>query len=609
MVDIDGNPYPDLTRTAAVYNANIYYHKLGQPAAQLEPPTPLSPMYDAPVFSSTTRFAWRPVVGAASYLWQAAQTPDFASPLSTTTSSVIYTPTVGSLDAGRWYWRVRASSAVSDELAYTAPQPFDVLSQTHALMINGFENSADTSIDGPNSKWSSWEVSGSLTLTGTTVGRTEGQQAGLLTFTGKQSPGRDEWVEISRAPNGNGFSPSDWRGYDYLTLDINSLGSDIPAPLFTMSFSDDANAVAKDAQVLTIRQGVTNFFMPLNQAWGVDLSHIQDLKIGGRRPLTGTQLVVDNLTLRAVDHPNLAQPPITPTLSDAMISGTLLLDWSNYHPARTTTTYLVYISDNPNTSISSMQPILTLDAVAQQARLRVQLNLSAPSADPSGFAVLPNGQPFYATVVPVDLWGNVGAVGPSASASPSECGLSFSDVPYGSWAWANVNHLACLNIVNGTSSHTFSPNAPATRVQFAKMVSLAQGWPLVTPTNPTFSDVPPANPLYSFVETAYANGAISGASSFDCAAQGLAYPCFLPNDNITRAQIAIITVRAFGWPIDTTGGPHFSDVSADNYAYGAIETCYHRGTVTGIGGGLFAPNANVTRAQLAVILYKALTLP
>ncbi len=71
----------------------------------------------------------------------------------------------------------------------------------------------------------------------------------------------------------------------------------------------------------------------------------------------------------------------------------------------------------------------------------------------------------------------------------------------------------------------------------------------------------------------------------------------------------IITVRAFGWPIDTSRGPHFSDVAADNYAFGAIETCYHRGIIRGIGGGLFAPNTNVTRAQLAVILYKALAQP
>jgi S-layer homology domain len=75
---------------------------------------------------------------------------------------------------------------------------------------------------------------------------------------------------------------------------------------------------------------------------------------------------------------------------------------------------------------------------------------------------------------------------------------------------------------------------------------------------------------------------------------------------LTEAQAAR---WAFGWPIDTTGGPHFSDVSPDNYAYGAVETAYNRGVVSGVGGGLFAPNASVTRAQIAKIVDLALTSP
>ncbi len=189
------------------------------------------------------------------------------------------------------------------------------------------------------------------------------------------------------------------------------------------------------------------------------------------------------------------------------------------------------------------------------------------------------------------------------------CANPYTDVPASFYALSQIEYLTCLSIVNGTSSHSFSPNASASRIQFAKMISLARGWPLVTPTTQTFSDVPPSDPLYTYVETAYANGAISGATQAACTAHQVAYPCFLPNDLISRAQAALITVRAFGWPIDTTGGPHFTDVPTSNFAYGAIETCYHRRVVNGIGGGLFAPNANVTRAQLAVMLYKALTNP
>jgi S-layer homology domain len=199
--------------------------------------------------------------------------------------------------------------------------------------------------------------------------------------------------------------------------------------------------------------------------------------------------------------------------------------------------------------------------------------------------------------------------GTNITVAPS-CANPYTDVPANYYALAQIEYLTCHNIVNGAGNHVFSPNAPATRIQFAKMISLARGWPLATPSNgQSFSDVPPSNPLYAYVETAYQNGALSGASAAMCVARQATYPCFLPNDPVSRAQTAVITQRAFGWPIDTTGGPHFSDVSTSNFAYDAVETCYNRGVISGIGGGLFAPNQSVTRAQLARILYGALIQP
>lgn len=191
----------------------------------------------------------------------------------------------------------------------------------------------------------------------------------------------------------------------------------------------------------------------------------------------------------------------------------------------------------------------------------------------------------------------------------ARCLDAYGDVPSGYWASAAILYLSCNGIVSGTQPYTFSPNASASRIQFAKMITLAQGWPIISPTTQSFTDVPPSNPLYPFVETAHAHGAINGVDAAGCQAAGATYPCFLPNAPISRAQVAIITMQAFGWTVDTSGGPHFSDVPTNNYAYAAVETCYHHGVVSGIGGGLFAPNANVTRAQIAAILYRALTNP
>lgn len=115
--------------------------------------------------------------------------------------------------------------------------------------------------------------------------------------------------------------------------------------------------------------------------------------------------------------------------------------------------------------------------------------------------------------------------------------------------------------------------------------------PAPTPTPCTagvFSDVPPGSPFYTWVTDLVSRNAISGYG--DCT--------FRPNTNITRGQVAKVIILAFGLPIDTTGGPHFSDVPTSSPFYPYVETAYHRGIISGYGDGTFRPNTNITRGQL-----------
>lgn len=189
------------------------------------------------------------------------------------------------------------------------------------------------------------------------------------------------------------------------------------------------------------------------------------------------------------------------------------------------------------------------------------------------------------------------------------CNNPYADIPASYYVLSDIEYLTCRGIVAGTAAHTFSPDAPTTRMQFAKLVALAQGWQLATPTTQTFTDVPASNPLYAFVETAYAHGAIQGVDAGNCATNHAAFPCFLPNAPVTRAQAATIVQRAFAWPLDTSGGQIFSDVPPNYYAYAEIETCYHHGIINGVGNGQFAPDQSIARSQIAAILYRALTNP
>src|SRR5205807_2219104 len=91
------------------------------------------------------------------------------------------------------------------------------------------------------------------------------------------------------------------------------------------------------------------------------------------------------------------------------------------------------------------------------------------------------------------------------------CPMYFTDVPPGYWAYGYIKWAYCHGIVSGYSDNTFRPENDVTRAQIAKMVVLAAQFPLVLPPGaPHFSDVPPGNPFYTYVEIAYAHNVISG---------------------------------------------------------------------------------------------------
>jgi hypothetical protein len=159
--------------------------------------------------------------------------------------------------------------------------------------------------------------------------------------------------------------------------------------------------------------------------------------------------------------------------------------------------------------------------------------------------------------------------------------------------------LACRNVISGYSDNMFRPNARTTRGQLAKIVVLATGWELDTTGGPHFLDVPSDDTFYSYVETAYNQGIISGYGDGR----------FRPGEQITRAQLAKVVVLSQSWTSDTAGGPHFSDVPTSSPFYDYIETAYNHGTISGYGDGTFHPGNSATRGQICKIIFNASSQP
>ena len=78
---------------------------------------------------------------------------------------------------------------------------------------------------------------------------------------------------------------------------------------------------------------------------------------------------------------------------------------------------------------------------------------------------------------------------------------------------------------------------------------------------------------------------------------------FGPNDNITREQLAVMLWRYAGNPVATDKELHFADAGkVSRYAAEALRWAVENGVINGIGGGILDPQGLATRAQVAQML-------
>ena len=108
-----------------------------------------------------------------------------------------------------------------------------------------------------------------------------------------------------------------------------------------------------------------------------------------------------------------------------------------------------------------------------------------------------------------------------------------------------------------------------------------------------FTDVDSDDWFLAAVQYVYENDRMAGTSS----------TTFQPEVNLTRAMAAQVLYNLEGQPA-VTGDTTFTDAAdAGDWAVKAITWAEQTGVVAGIGDGLFAPTANVTREEFAQMMY------
>lgn len=108
-----------------------------------------------------------------------------------------------------------------------------------------------------------------------------------------------------------------------------------------------------------------------------------------------------------------------------------------------------------------------------------------------------------------------------------------------------------------------------------------------------FTDVNIGDWYYDAVSYVYANGLMDGVSS----------TTFAPDANMTRAMLVTILWRMEGEPVVNYLLP-FTDVDGGAWYAEAVRWASSEGIVTGVSDTSFAPNAEITREQLATILHR-----
>jgi len=178
----------------------------------------------------------------------------------------------------------------------------------------------------------------------------------------------------------------------------------------------------------------------------------------------------------------------------------------------------------------------------------------------------------------------------------------FADLEPGySWAAPAISYLYGRGIVTGTGNGLFMPGISMTRGDFMLMVYRA--FDLKAPGSGNFPDVKYGSYYYDAIAAAKALGIARGIDGK-----------FYPDSHISRQDAMVIitrTLEIMGRPLPSGSerdlSPFADAKSVSDYARGAVSALVKAGIVSGNGGYLY-PKNNISRAEMAVLLYRVLTL-
>ncbi|WP_136605344.1 InlB B-repeat-containing protein [Paenibacillus dokdonensis] len=182
--------------------------------------------------------------------------------------------------------------------------------------------------------------------------------------------------------------------------------------------------------------------------------------------------------------------------------------------------------------------------------------------------------------------------------------LEFADVKQ-HWAKAAVNDMGARMVIRGSGNDLFNPDQDITRAEFAAIIIRGLGLQLDSRAS-SFKDVKSTDWYSSGIQTAYSYGLINGYVD----------GTFRPNDKITREQAMLIVGNAMKitglndkLPSAKTDEilNRFNDANdVSEWAKSSVAENIQSEIISGRNDARIVPKANITRAEVAVIIQKLL---
>lgn len=167
------------------------------------------------------------------------------------------------------------------------------------------------------------------------------------------------------------------------------------------------------------------------------------------------------------------------------------------------------------------------------------------------------------------------------------------------WAFHEIDYLASSDIVKGTDDFLFEPELPISRADFVLMLYRAYDMSGYR-AGENFTDIP-AGAYYADAVLAAKNLGIATGQNGR----------FRPDALITRQDAMVLLARTIARTGVTLSGGSLSSfpdaARVAGYAGDAVASLIQAGVVGGDKNGL-RPTSNVSRAEMAVMLYRALML-